>query len=163
MMSAICSQHSLDVIDDMTSNIVKGYIHKIESVLSQNHVIPKDVIQLFLLFYFEPTDQFNANLDGEHISLIMEKNRLITAQKLVARNSPWESVYGSLVIDPVALKDHIIKWKIKCHALHQKVYFSIGIVAVIEMNDVEMNQYCFNKQYYIITNIMRGLEIHINK
>ena len=174
-MSSLYDKDYLKLVDDKIDKIIGGYIRETEKELSKGHGIPKEVIQLCLLFYFEPFEQLDAELCGQDIELQETDKGVTIAKKLVVRGSPWETVYGKILIDPIKLKDMIIRWRIKCHPVfdaqymsagYRDIYFSVGIIAVHEVPEGKVNKYCFistDYTYYAWTGRTHLREGRMNK
>ena len=151
-MSTLKVDHLRFYVDDDTDKLVNGYIHKIHEILSDNYNIPKEIIQLCILFYFQHMDEFDENVCAEGIKLQMTENGLTKAEKTLYG---WKSIYGSIIIDPQKMKNCIIKWKIKCYSIGTDVFFSVGILPfnIDGLND-KLSKYCFcskNYKYYAWT------------
>merc|ERR1712037_222731 len=59
----------------------------------------------------------------------------------------WRSVYGSVIIDCKLYTDSIIEWTFKVFStqfLDECKYFTVGILAVHETNEEQLEGYCFN-------------------
>ena len=140
-MSTAFMSNRLKCVDAKTKSITYGYIHGIESSLSNK--IPEDIKNLCLIFYFE-FEQFHECSEELQISSSNEfKNNDIVEQ--ISEGFPWHNVYGQIIIDAQSL-NAIYIWTLQFTAMEQsniKCRWSPSIGILSSDKCLEMKGYCF--------------------
>ena len=110
-------------IQQIHKNVVYGYIRNVQNtVFSENndpfYIIPKLIIRLCLLFWYEAMDEFDPKLCSKNMKISNDK------KTVSMKTNGSSSCYGSIIIDST-IKNVEYIWKIKNIGDNAAVYIGI--------------------------------------
>ena len=127
-------------VDEKTSKLIFGYVHRIECLLSPDSIIPSGIINIILTFYFI-LEKFSRI--GKTIGFVGESNNT----KIKKIDRALGSAMGSFIIDFEKYPDSIFKWRL--HYVSAPAVITVGIMEYDP--NVTLDTYLFlmkHKVYY---------------
>ena len=174
-MSSLPSE-LLKLVDRKTEYVVNGFIHRIENISSLSINVPRSIIQICILFFFQ-FEYFEKC--GDDLSITGDQENRI---KKSAEVDGWRNIgYGSKWIE--SNTSNIIRWTIKIIKHKQNDGVMVGVISKeIDSNDCLWNSthctFLWNKiiyyegcnindeyidHYWVNTNVLLTMELNLKK
>ena len=140
----MASLTNLKFVDDRSKLIVSGYIHNIEKKSNSNIIIPDEIINICLIYYFI-FESFHQTLHSKNI--ILKANDIGMENMIATSNHDlrWIMVYGDFIVNAAEYAHCIFEWTLNLRFKAEEIAFGIGIIESCNEVDTNLEEYGFGR------------------